>query len=87
MVFFLQQSASDIVRFTPGPTSLKMFTHILQLVASDRFCPYDYGLARNLLVYNAPKPPEYDLKKVVAPTALIFSDADGVAQPSVSYAV
>lgn len=52
--------------------------HFGQLIKSDRFCQYDYGKGQNLEVYGQETPPDYDLKKISARIAIIYSEADVV---------
>lgn len=43
---------------------------------TDKFRQFDYGLIGNLKRYNKLTPPDYDLSKVTAPVALIYSSND-----------
>ncbi|XP_059093434.1 lipase 3-like [Tigriopus californicus] len=66
----------------PGGTSTQTFVHYAQLfLDKDRFARYDYGPVRNQLEYGQDTPPEYDLSKVSAPTALFVGNADDLADP------
>lgn len=49
--------------------------HFLQLHVSGKFQQYDHG-ADNLLRYNSPHPPEYDLSHVSAPIHLYAATED-----------
>ena len=50
--------------------------HFCQLVRSPRFRQFDYGVKRNLFIYNRTTPPEYNLKNCTARVAIIYSDKD-----------
>ncbi|GLV35378.1 Lipase 4 [Carabus blaptoides fortunei] len=67
-----------IMGHTPAGSSTKQFLHYAQLVKSGKFRQYDYGL-RNLLKYKSLFPPKYDLSKVTAPVALMYSHNDWLA--------
>ncbi|KAF5291044.1 hypothetical protein FQA39_LY14477 [Lamprigera yunnana] len=48
--------------------SIKSITHFIQIGFSKRFQYFDYGVARNLKLYNTTNPPLYNLSKVQVPT-------------------
>ncbi|XP_033217874.1 lipase 3-like [Belonocnema kinseyi] len=68
-----------ILAHTPAGTSTKSLTHFAQEVISDRFRPYDYGMLRNIRIYNSTVPPDYDLSKIEIPIALFYGDNDWLA--------
>ncbi|KAG8180335.1 hypothetical protein JTE90_016369 [Oedothorax gibbosus] len=65
---------------TPAGTSVKSIAHYGQLVVSKKFAKFDYG-KKNHLHYNQTTPPEYDLSKITAPVALMWSQNDELADP------
>lgn len=62
----------------PSGTSRKSGTHLLQLGLKRNFTQMDYGLQKNLAVYNSVTPPNYDLGKVTMRVALIVASNDGM---------
>lgn len=46
------------------------------MVRNPRFCQYDYGVQRNLIIYKRSTPPEYNLKNCTAPVAIIYAEKD-----------
>lgn len=56
--------------------------HYIQLSKIGKFQQYDYGM-NNSLYYNSSTPPEYDLKKVVAPMYLYHASEDLLVPRSV----
>ncbi|KAH6934481.1 hypothetical protein HPB50_024553 [Hyalomma asiaticum] len=52
--------------------------HMAQLYETGRFAKFDYGAERNVAVYGKATPPEYDLRRVSAPVALFWSEADAL---------
>lgn len=46
---------------------------------SPRFSQFDYGLKRNLIIYNRTTPPEYNLKNCTARVAIFYSEQDTLA--------
>lgn len=67
----------------PSPNSMKMFLHIMQLIATGRFCEYDYGVSRNMKAYNRANPPDYNLTNVRVPISIIVGENDNIAHPEV----
>lgn len=52
--------------------------HFAQLVNTGRFQKFDYGQAGNLIRYNRPTPPEYNLKNVKVPVAIYYGKTDAL---------
>lgn len=65
-----------ILNHTPSGSSTKALVHYLQEIKSDKFCQFDYGRKKNLVVYNATEPPDYDFTNVTVPIALVYADND-----------
>lgn len=65
-----------ILNHTPSGASTKTIVHYLQEIKSDKFCQFDYGRKKNLVVYNATEPPDYDFTNVTVPIALFYADND-----------
>ncbi|XP_029178096.1 lipase 3-like [Nylanderia fulva] len=67
---------SDIMTHLPGGGSSNTVTHYSQGFQSGKFCQYDYGCAKNLLIYNSVEPPDYDLSKIMVSIALFYGPGD-----------
>ncbi|XP_037570514.2 lipase lipl-1 [Dermacentor silvarum] len=63
---------------TPAGTSYKNMKHMGQVYTTRRFGKFDYGAQRNIEVYGKATPPEYDFRRVSAPVALFWSQADAL---------
>ncbi|XP_050023979.2 lipase 3-like [Dermacentor andersoni] len=63
---------------TPAGTSFKNMKHMGQVFTTRRFRKFDYGEQRNKEVYGKATPPEYDFRRVSAPVALFWSQADAL---------
>ncbi|XP_011860678.1 PREDICTED: lipase 3-like isoform X2 [Vollenhovia emeryi] len=66
----------ELLSHFPAGTSTQTFDHYYQNLRKNEFRMYDYGVAENYKRYKQKKPPSYDLKKITAPTVLIYSDND-----------
>uniref|UniRef100_A0AC34R737 Lipase n=1 Tax=Panagrolaimus sp. JU765 TaxID=591449 RepID=A0AC34R737_9BILA len=65
---------------TPAGSSTKNVVHWAQMVASGKFCKYDYG-TKNQEFYGQPTAPEYNISKLRIPTYLYYSADDWLADP------
>ncbi|VEN63335.1 unnamed protein product, partial [Callosobruchus maculatus] len=65
----------------PAGSALKEHLHYLQGINSGRFRQYDYGVIRNLELYNQSSPPDYDISKITSPVALLYGKNDLVTAP------
>ncbi|XP_050522631.1 lipase 3-like [Daktulosphaira vitifoliae] len=72
---------ADFERTFPQPASSKYYIHLLQLLISGRFQNFDYGPVGNMKHYNSKTAPEYNLKKVTAPSIIIYSKNDAATVP------
>lgn len=63
-------------------SSTKSIVHYAQMVNSKQFLKYDYGEKLNKKMYNQTTPPEYDVSRITAPVALIWSMNDMLADPA-----
>ncbi|CAG9787966.1 unnamed protein product [Diatraea saccharalis] len=63
----------------PTTSSTLQLVHYGQLVKSGRFCRFDFGAQRNMEIYGAEYPPDYDLSNVAVPVVLYFSENDWLA--------
>ncbi|XP_055640361.1 lipase 3-like [Toxorhynchites rutilus septentrionalis] len=63
----------------PAGSSTKQILHFGQEVLSGRFCQFDYGTRRNLIIYGQEKPPDYNLTNIVAPIILHYGRNDHLA--------
>ncbi|XP_033209290.1 lipase 3-like isoform X2 [Belonocnema kinseyi] len=66
----------------PAGASLKQFAHYAQLIKSNKFRKFDYGLTGNLKKYGKLFPPDYNLSKITTRVALHYSDNDYFAATS-----
>ena len=81
---FFQTLLPYILGHEPGGTSTRTVWHYAQEINSGKFCKFDYdSMLGNWLAYKSFSPPEYDLKKVDVPVALMWSDNDWLADPKV----
>lgn len=60
----------------PAGVSVKTFQHFFQIYLSKRFQRFDYGAAKNRLMYSSNQPPEYDLSLVTVPVNIMVSGSD-----------
>jgi len=66
----------------PAGTSVKNLLHFSQMVYSKNFQMFDYGSAKaNILHYDQPTPPLYNVSKVEVPVALYWAEHDWLADP------
>ncbi|XP_023235799.1 uncharacterized protein LOC111635160 [Centruroides sculpturatus] len=65
----------------PAGTSTKNIIHYGQLINSEKFRMFDYGLFGNLRKYKQFQPPNYDCNKIKTPIAIFWSLNDLVADP------
>ncbi len=64
----------------PAGSSTRPLVHYAQLNdANDHFVNYNFGPEGNLEHYGVEEPPEYDLTKVTARTAIYLGDSDETA--------
>lgn len=63
----------------PAGTSRKNMEHFLQIRSRKTFANYDHGLEGNMMRYNRPTPPEYDLSKVTMKIALLVAKNDRIS--------
>ena len=81
-----------ILGHAPGGISSRTAYHFAQEIKSGKFRKYDYndhvnvfGSNANLEAYGSIHPPEYSIKKVNVPVALMWSDNDWLADPKVPH--
>ncbi|GAB1867625.1 Lipase [Camponotus japonicus] len=65
-----------IVGHFPAGNSFNTLVHYAQIFQSGKFRHYDYGRAKNILIYNSMEPPEYNLANITIPTALFYGPGD-----------
>ncbi|XP_055716022.1 lipase 3-like [Phlebotomus papatasi] len=63
----------------PAGASTKQLIHYGQVINSNHFRQYDYGLLGNMEKYKSTTPPDYPLEKITAPIALFYSENDWLA--------
>ena len=56
----------------PSSTSAQNLLHFSQMFATNRFQKYDYGLLRNLKIYNSLTPPKYSLQNITYPNVHVI---------------
>ncbi|KMQ85568.1 lipase 3 [Lasius niger] len=61
------------VIFTFCGYDMEQFDHIFQ---SGKFRRYDYGRAKNLLIYDSAEPPNYNLSNIMVSIALFYGSGD-----------
>ena len=63
--------------------SVGQFEHYFQIFYSNgQFPKYDYGPVKNLYLYGADVPPEYNLDQVTVKTSLLTGKADVISSPA-----
>lgn len=60
----------------PNGAAVKQLFHYGQLIKSHRFRKFDYGVERNLKIYQRKTPPDYSLKNCTAKVAIFYADKD-----------
>jgi len=60
----------------PAGGSFDTMVHYAQMIQSGKFRQYDYGRAKNILIYNSMEPPEYNLTNITIPIALFYGPGD-----------
>ncbi|XP_017102668.2 lipase 3-like [Drosophila bipectinata] len=76
-----QRDPLVITRFLathPSSISVRQLRHLFQVKSSGKFQQYDYGVEKNIIMYNQSTPPEYNLEKVRPHGSLhiFYSDGD-----------
>lgn len=71
-----------IMNHIPAGSSFKSWMHYIQGRRSKKFRRYDYGRAKNLLMYHSAEPPEYDLSNVTVPIFMIYGNNDWLVDPA-----
>ncbi|XP_012542574.1 lipase 3 isoform X2 [Monomorium pharaonis] len=65
-----------IANNNPAGSSTKTIIHFAQGYKSSKFRQYDYGRVKNLYIYNAIEPPDYNLANITVPIALFYAEND-----------
>ncbi|CAG5038321.1 unnamed protein product [Parnassius apollo] len=68
----------ELVAHYPTSTSRKNGVHFSQVALTEKFAQFDYGPLKNVAIYNAISPPNYDLGLVKMKIALLLGNNDGV---------
>ncbi|RZC42905.1 lipase member K-like, partial [Asbolus verrucosus] len=77
---FLEADLSAFIKNGPVSTSVKTLVHFSQeMHAGGNFQHYDYGPAKNVLLYDSNTPPSYNLSEIEVPVHLFCGDADLIA--------
>ncbi|CAK1579878.1 unnamed protein product [Parnassius mnemosyne] len=71
-----------IFRHVPDSTSIKNLIHYGQVTRTKRFSHFDYGVKKNLVLYNSSSPPEYDHSRVGMRVVLLAAENDMVCRPN-----
>jgi pimeloyl-ACP methyl ester carboxylesterase len=66
-----------VPKFLSRTVSMKQFLHFFQLIFSEKFRQFDYGV-KNIEIYGNSEPPEYNLNNVLTKTYIYGGDEDGV---------
>jgi hypothetical protein len=72
-----QRVSSIIMKYVTHSFSIKQAVHYSQLYVLGRFCQFDYK-QKNVLIYNATSPPDYNLQNFNASTYLYAGGCDAV---------
>lgn len=67
----------------PDGANTKQVDHYSQIAISKKFRKYDYGIQRNMLLYNEKQPPEYPLRDIQVPFHIIYGSQDALFGPKV----
>ncbi|CAH8632182.1 unnamed protein product [Schistosoma rodhaini] len=67
------------VAHTPAGTSVQNMVHYCQGIVTDRFQKYDYGLIKNLQIYNQSYPPLYNISQLKLPIIIYYGGQDWLA--------
>ncbi|XP_012224571.1 lipase 3-like [Linepithema humile] len=65
-----------LISYFPAGASVQTLHHYYQNIVSNKFRAYDYGVISNYEQYGQKMPPNYDLKKSIAPIFLFYSVND-----------
>ncbi|KAF7405865.1 hypothetical protein HZH68_005234 [Vespula germanica] len=65
-----------ILGHAPAGSSTKTVIHYMQEVNSGKFRQFDYGLLKNLKIYNSIEPPDYNISKISVPIAIYYAEND-----------
>ena len=66
--------------FIKGQTFIYTLLHYCQMVSKKSFQAFHWGSeAENLINYNSPQPPTYQLGSVTVPSVVFWSDRDSIA--------
>lgn len=72
----LDPSLIPILLATLSPSSTRQVLHYAQLVLAGRFQPYNFGKKNNMLRYGQDSPPDYNVSRAFAPTAVFYGNED-----------
>lgn len=84
-MFFLSPLQSQIpliMQHIPSGSSTRQIIHYGQLMKTNRFCKYNYGMIGNYKLYGSLRPPAYNFNKIYAPVALHYGRNDLLASVS-----
>lgn len=74
---FNNENFPVILSHTPAGTSTKTVLHFAQEIRDKgKFQQFDYGEEKNRIAYNQTTPPEYEVRKITLPIAVICSSND-----------
>ncbi|KAJ8927984.1 hypothetical protein NQ314_019512 [Rhamnusium bicolor] len=68
----------------PDTIGINVVTHYDQIINSGKFQQKDFGRTKNIEIYDAPKPPVYNLSNINIPVSLFVGPNDWLATPKVS---
>ncbi|KYB27363.1 Lipase 1-like Protein [Tribolium castaneum] len=60
----------------PSSTAVKCYVHYAQNIIAKKFQFYDYGLFKNVLLYNSTSPPLYNVSEIDVPMYLFYGESD-----------
>lgn len=74
-----------ILAHAPAGSSTKTIIHYAQEINHNGdFIQFDYGKARNLVIYGNSTPPPYNLQNINVSTYFMYGNNDWLADPMVS---
>ncbi|XP_051160822.1 uncharacterized protein LOC127281249 [Leptopilina boulardi] len=71
-----KNSLPYILSYAPAGTSIHLVYHFYQIIKSGDLRQFDYGRAKNLVIYGQYKPPLYNFQNIKIPVALIYGGGD-----------
>ncbi|XP_063697757.1 lipase 1-like [Culicoides brevitarsis] len=71
-----KQLLAFLFKLVGDNSSLKQFTHYVQMMRSAKFQMYDYGTEENIKIYQSDDPTEYNLTQITVPMTIWRAEHD-----------